>query len=957
MPSGRVSALAAEQLDWLESIFGDFCEKQARNTLGLFWPKMERDWFKQWPVEAELGFPVPEVSADGDAEAEVEVALASDEVKVAIGSATAERKKKLRSWFNSKSQKMKKGDTVKSGQLGTVATVLFKSGPVKTKRTRAKQPIELFQKQYPDLIEAEMQKAGIDDTETLLALAPDLAGMPDPDDVDEDAAEQKIQERLKSARLKMRRDVTKTLFDQLSDEERLELKGLSQAMREDGRRKIEEGPDEEELAARTPEEYQAEIDALPGVLREVHATIERLTGWTGATILGGPTPRQGGKIMSKTYCFGVSPAGNTLVQAIPEWETIISEKMGHWLSRCNPREVRKLRAMATPGATESSPTQALASQAVPGNTAVNDKAIVPPPKKVRKRKVAKKSQTVKTPSITISATTTETAGEVVLPMRHGRMEGIEAGGVDGVGSEGGSLGQDYDLGQGFDGMDLGGTPNEMDLIDPVLLGMSTERLLRTMQNVEPPTISDAAVRPMPRAPCKGAAAPVTQTSPLVEAFGELRPQSVDEVPSNPTVAPFVFPSFVFIQPTPTSTTPGPPPIATGTPVAVRAPPAAASSPEDVAMSPSSPGTATSLPSTTPVRSSATTPSTPTSGASTIAASETSPPVPRSSATGTLSSPSTNPPSATSPPYPSSTTGPSTPTPSPSALLPTLHSSATDTPSRAPATSPHTPSARTLVATPGGAAGRSSAASTPSRTPAVPSPLARSAVIAGQGLPPLPLPSAAPAGPIPTSSPAVNAAPPPPLSPRALTAETPAVPNTGGGRLSRDNFPQSRPLANAPTVPVEPKRGKPTTKGRGGKGKGKENPSASSSSTVPRNRKAAEAWLQTYDDDGNVIPLDPGTATGAVSQKRRRELLAIGQRLDKEREAAEALKDKTRRMLANPDGNHPAAIWVPPPPPPEGQPLKRSRKAALDRDGQPIVAWDVKRKRGELQHGAPLPPTK
>jgi hypothetical protein len=84
--------MAPDQLAWLEDHFEDFCDKQARNTLGLFWPKMERDWFKEWPAEAELGMPVPQVTEEVE-EAEVEVTPISDEDKRAIGTATADRKK------------------------------------------------------------------------------------------------------------------------------------------------------------------------------------------------------------------------------------------------------------------------------------------------------------------------------------------------------------------------------------------------------------------------------------------------------------------------------------------------------------------------------------------------------------------------------------------------------------------------------------------------------------------------------------------------------------------------------------------------------------------------------------------------------------------------------------------------------------------------------------------------
>lgn len=141
---------------------------------------------------------------------------------------------------------------------------------------------------------------------------------------------------------------------------------------------------------------------------------------------------------------------------------------------------------------------------------------------------------------------------------------------------------------------------------------------------------------------------------------------------------------------------------------------------------------------------------------------------------------------------------------------------------------------------------------------------------------------------------------------------------------------------------------------------------SSVATVPHKRKAAELWRQTYDDDGNVVPLDPGAPTGEVSKKRKKELLDMGKRLDEEAEATAVLKEKTRRMLVNPDGLYPAVIWVPPVAGVEAsgaealgagagaQSLKRSRRPAKDRNGEAIVL-PAKRKRGELQGPPPPPP--
>ncbi|KAJ7264657.1 hypothetical protein C8J57DRAFT_1718542 [Mycena rebaudengoi] len=876
MPSGRMSQQTPEQLQWLESRFADFCYKQARNTLVLFWPKMERDWFKEWPVEADLGMPLPQVIAEGEAEAEVEVAPVSDEDKRAIGAATADRKKKLRGWFNNRSQKEKnKGGTVKAAQLGEVAAVLFKGGITKTKKKRAKQPIELFQKRYPQRIEAEMQNAGIEDTEFLLSLAPDESGTPEADDADEDAVEKRLQERLKSARLKLRREVTRRLYDELGEEEQLEIETMSEAMKAGAKKRAQEMPDgeePEEPAERTPEEYQAEIDALPGILREVHATIER-------------------KIMSKTYCFGVSPAGNTLVQAIPEWEEVITKKMGAWLARCNPRELRKSRAITAQAAVADAASTSSAS--VPdSNTGNNNEAVVPP-KKVRKRKPPKKTATA-------SAATAPAATEE---------EGLAASHLERGASE-------SDLGT----LD----PN----IDPVLLGLSTERTMgmdiqRDSTHVaetdgqrqgDLTKATDAnASRPTPRATYKGAAAAAVRlSSDLVEAFGEVVPISSDEATEQPRspAASFKAPNFIVTHTTPprwhtsrwhtsslstavwgeTTTSPGAP------------------TPTPGGASPATPTPACPAATSPPSR-----PTTPRTSA------------PASSA-GTLSM---------APPI-------TTPRRAAMHTAPPLHTSTP--PASTPLSTATSPLALTTTA--------------PAAHP-VTSPTVRHATSTGDGLcvaspasPSLPLPrlpAVTSANPAAGDGARVASSAPPSAPPPRIPAATSGNPAAGASSLTWDNFPQSRPLANAPTAPSAPKaRSRPSMKGKvkgKGKEKGKENPQMSSGGTIPRKRKAEEAWRQTYDDDGNVIPLDPGAPMEVVSRKRRRELLDVSKSLDKQKEVAEALKDKTRRMLENPDGNYPAVIWAPPP---EVQSGKRTRKPARDRDGQVIVAWEAKRSRGELR---------
>ncbi|KAJ7214190.1 hypothetical protein C8J57DRAFT_1732718 [Mycena rebaudengoi] len=808
MVSGRVSQQPPEQLAWLESRFAEFSEKQEKNTLSLFWSKMERDWFREWPIEGELGMPIPQGIRAEEGEAEVEVAPVSDADMLAIGNATAARKKKLRGWFNNRSQKVKnKGGAKGAAQLGEVAAVLFQGGSKKTKRTRSNHAVELFQKRFPQLVEDEMQKAGINNTEFLLTL-----------------------ERLKSARLKLRREVTRRLFDALDEEVRSEFESEAQELKVAVKKKVqvEDSDDEDpkEPAERTPEQYQSEIEALPGVLREVHAAIERLTGWKGATILGGPIPAEGGKIMSKTFCFGVSPAGNTLVQAIPEWDSVITKKMGAWLSRCNPSEIRKARAIQKTGAVTGLVSTST-SAPVPGSDSGINEAVVAP-KKVRKRKAPKKT-----------TTTARTASVTAPEYQRGATPEME---------EQNDLGSDELHGD----MDLEDrNPN----IDPLLLGLTSERMTNTDtatgDSERTSAISSRPTRPIPRGKYKGAdaaaaAAPSEapagrMSSDLVDAFGEaVREPSVEPLPLDALFEP---PELEVEGPRWRSSL----------------------SPRIWAKTPT--------PDTTPTR---------------MAAASWTPPT---TAPGCLvGMPNT---STASPPPPTP------PTPAPPTPIAVQQPAA-----------PHPPP-QTLAAASSAPLANPAAAAAVSATPvARPAPQQMPTIPDANGV---------------ASSPAQS----PPRPPIASVSS--------GATTSPNEIHRAR----APSAP------KPILTGTGkAKGKGKENPAEGPTPTIPRKRKAADTFLQTYDDAGNVVPLDPGAAgLEVVSRKRKKEIMQISKNLDREKEVGEALKEKCKQLLANPDGNYPAVIWVPPP---AELPEKRKRKAPTGPDGRPVVAWEAKRSRGELR---------
>ncbi|KAJ7824140.1 hypothetical protein B0H13DRAFT_1919306 [Mycena leptocephala] len=101
------------------------------------------------------------------------------------------------------------------------------------------------------------------------------------------------------------------------------------------------------IEERTPEEIQSALDELESILAEFHAGVYTMTGWLGITLLGGPSRREwvsDTENVSLVYCSGESPGGLTLAASLPDWETTV-RGAGQWLKRCNPREVRRSRAL------------------------------------------------------------------------------------------------------------------------------------------------------------------------------------------------------------------------------------------------------------------------------------------------------------------------------------------------------------------------------------------------------------------------------------------------------------------------------------------------------------------------------------------------------------------------------------------------------------------------------------
>ncbi|KAF8172175.1 hypothetical protein K438DRAFT_1772809 [Mycena galopus ATCC 62051] len=221
---------------------------------------MERKYFKLWPEEDVLDIVAPEDDGSGDAPA----AMSVEDAKI-LGNATAVRKKQLTSWFNNQGQKIKRQmDTVGPSKSGSYVAKLFKR---LSKRRHRLQEVEIFQKRNKRLIN-DAKGAG---SKPKLDLKGRLEVM---------RARQKIVQKLwKRATAAEKAAVRKYMKQQAH---------------------ITEDLFDKPIEDRTPEEIQSALNELPAIIAQFHDGIYMMTGWLGATLLGGPTPEEGAAVSQKT---------------------------------------------------------------------------------------------------------------------------------------------------------------------------------------------------------------------------------------------------------------------------------------------------------------------------------------------------------------------------------------------------------------------------------------------------------------------------------------------------------------------------------------------------------------------------------------------------------------------------------------------------------------------------------
>ncbi|KAJ7488213.1 hypothetical protein FB451DRAFT_1391156 [Mycena latifolia] len=304
MVRGQKSRLPANQLAFLEEHMREFKTLQAGKSLGTFWSKVTWLWFQRWPVEPSLGLPI--LNTGGVI---IEESNVPPEHQLAI----------IHNWFNNQSSKKKRltngssASSSASSSSGSSSLVDLIQN-YRRSRTWKWQLVEVWQKEHGPEMEAALKAAGFND---LMSKAP----------ATETPAERKAQMKAKlGAQMQLRHQIAKDQIAQAAPEEqvRVEALYLKQGSLGGGA-----AP-----AMGTPAGYQVGIEKMGPMLHEIHTMLRETTGWIGATVMTGPVPKLSGKIATQLYCFGVTPAGNTLEQAHVQWDEAVMKPVAQFRKQC-----------------------------------------------------------------------------------------------------------------------------------------------------------------------------------------------------------------------------------------------------------------------------------------------------------------------------------------------------------------------------------------------------------------------------------------------------------------------------------------------------------------------------------------------------------------------------------------------------------------------------------------------
>ncbi|KAJ7902926.1 hypothetical protein B0H13DRAFT_2513109 [Mycena leptocephala] len=302
-------------------------ENKKKTTLTRYWTALEEEWFLKWSAEEEIGLPTP--VADSEPEP-----LTVEQLE-ALGNATQK----------TKNARPPTDATTTSTSTRKSSRSLFKALK-DSKSTRPVRAVEMYQKLYNGKIKEEVDKRGygeMNEEARAAATASSSSTILTAEELeaaDLQAESWRAQDR--SARMSLWRTTSLEMYAEESDEVKQEVEAATSKANE-GRARAQ--PAEDEKLEKTPEQYQHGIDQIGAVFAKVHQMTMDETGWFGITIVGGPMPRRGGQISTKTICFGRTLHGNDFAASVPDFDGVFKAPVQKWLKRAFPHHVRDARAM------------------------------------------------------------------------------------------------------------------------------------------------------------------------------------------------------------------------------------------------------------------------------------------------------------------------------------------------------------------------------------------------------------------------------------------------------------------------------------------------------------------------------------------------------------------------------------------------------------------------------------
>ncbi|KAJ7044260.1 hypothetical protein C8F04DRAFT_1250202 [Mycena alexandri] len=409
----------SQQLEFLSRELPSYIkarEDSSKTPLKRYWEGLEARWFAEFPVEANLGLPLPLPKINPLRSQAVPL---TSEQTAALATETQKYKDRLKAWMRYRDRLRAAGvaPTVPAGSTKKMCSLFLALRQPKT--TRPIRDIETYQTMFREKIRGEVMNRGYGDLNeeaeaerTALAESIALAtlALATPASSSAVMTEEELQDaeliadnlslqrvlKNRSQRMSLYRVTSVEMYEGESDEIKSQVEAATakaNAERDAGKDRAEDD------ASRTPLEFQHGIDQLGAVFSKVHEAVMQETGWFGMTFIGGPMPRRGGQISTKTICFGETPNKHLFSDAHPNFEADIKVPFNQFLKRAFPHDVRDARGFPAPGVPDGVPIQldehGLISMPNDDEEQETPQVLHAPPKRIRRAK--------QTPAATTSA--------------------------------------------------------------------------------------------------------------------------------------------------------------------------------------------------------------------------------------------------------------------------------------------------------------------------------------------------------------------------------------------------------------------------------------------------------------------------------------------------------------------------------------------------------------------------